>query len=419
MLEEIKAALYDYKATDQTRTMDAQFRGERITLQVLKLRPDSLFLNHNNSRIMVELEAHPEYDQVMANPTAPKSQLIIEALLRATPAYEQIREEVKQFKQREPGTLSVDGRVINGNTRLVALRELGWDGFDAGILPEQANDEDFKEIELGLQLVEFTKQRYSFVNRLRQFEIMLATKPIDEICKLMGWKQNKLKKFDEFKLMLEIVNEFDARGIPKVFFNTKEEYLKDLAGRIQTLNSQGKVAQATQLKGLRLLGMLAGNSKDEVRNIEGDFIEKHVLPRAESSPAALEIVTLGATEETPSDEFADLFPSPIDASKQIVDEAINIYKEAPDGDEFAALSDVFRLAGDDAVQANKRTSRNAMPQQMLTKVHSDINQVRAKLKELNDKGEISSVEATAFESALSKAKQALDVLEQDFQAFVD
>jgi hypothetical protein len=416
VLDEIKAALFDYKSQGETRTMDAQFRGERVTLQVIKLRPNNLFLNHKNSRIMVELEAHPDYEQVMSDPTSSSSQRIIESLLRATPDYATIRDEVKEYKQRDPGTISVDGRVINGNTRVAALRELGWDGFDAGVLPPTAQEEDFKEIELGLQLVEFKKQKYSFVNRLRQFEIMLSTKPTDEICRLMGWQRYKIQNFDEFKLMLEIVNEYESRGISKLFFNTKEEYLKDLASKVQSLNSQGKTAEAQKLKGLRLLGMISGNSKDEVRNIDSDFIEKFVLPRAEDTSEVLSLITEKADREN-ADEFEELFPKAKDESKAIVDRAIQIYTSDPTGELFTNLSDILRLAGDDAVQANRKNSRNALPEQSLTKIHSEINLLRAKIKDISDKGEIRSVDPELFSRNIEKIKNALDVLVADFNTF--
>jgi hypothetical protein len=365
---------------------------------------------------MVELEAHPDYEKVMDDPTSQSSQRIIESLLRATPDYEIIRDEVKEYKQRDPGTISVEGRVINGNTRLAALRELGWDGFDAGVLPPIAQEKDFKEIELGLQLVDFKKQKYSFANRLRMFEIMLTTKPTDEICRSMGWQRNKLKNFDEFKLMLDIVNEYESRGISKLFFNSKEEYLKDLAAKVQTLNSQGKFAEAQKLKSLRLLGMISGNSKDEVRNIDQDFIDKFVMPRAEDTS---EVMALFAqpTAQAEADEFNDLFPVAEDESKTLVDEAINLFKSDPDGDLFTNLSDILRLAGDDAVQANRKNSRNALPQQSLIKIHSDVNQLRAKIKDLSDKGEIESVDPDQFSRNIEKIRNAIDVLVTDFNNF--
>ena len=100
MLDLIKVALFDYESAREFRTMDAQFRGERTSLKVIKLRPKDVFLNHRNSRIMVELEGHPDYREVMDDPTSDKSQAIIEGLLRSTPAYEIIREEIREYKQR-------------------------------------------------------------------------------------------------------------------------------------------------------------------------------------------------------------------------------------------------------------------------------------------------------------------------------
>ena len=423
MLEHISAALYEYENNNNAkRRLDVIFRSNNIDVPVVNLRPEKLLYNHDNSRIRVELEAHPKFSNVMKDPTSSESQQVLEQLLRQTPAYETIKEEVKEFKQREPGTVSVDGRVINGNTRLAAIRELGWDGFDAGVLPETATDSDFKEIELGLQMVDFTKQKYSFINRLRLFEGLLETKPLEEICRLMGWKTNKTKEYDKFKLILSLVNDYAAQGVPKLFFDTKEEYLKNLAEKIQTYSAAGKTEEIVKIKNYRLAGMLCGNTKDEVREIETNFISKYLEPRLENSPLAVQIMETANTP-TKATEGGDLFGATHLENFGFVGEIIaRSNKEASSAADDSALNELraaFRLAGDDAVQDKKRTNLRAAPISMLTKVRSDTNSIRVKIKEIMLKGDLSTIDKTTFEEGLKKLRLEIDTLETEFSAFYD
>lgn len=423
MLEHISAALYEYDNNNNAnRRLDVIFRGNNMDVPVVNLLAEKLLYNHDNSRIRVELEAHPKFSNVMKEPTSLDSQQVLEQLLRQTPAYETIREEVKAFKQREPGTVSVDGRVINGNTRLAAIRELGWDGFDAGVLPDNSTDSDFKEIELGLQMVDFTKQKYSFINRLRLFEGLLETKPLEEICRLMGWKTNKAKEYNKFKLILSLVNDYAAQGVTKLFFDTKEEYLKNLAEKIQTFSAAGKTEEIAKIKNYRLAGMLCGNTKDEVREIETNFLSKYLEQRLENSPLAVQIM---ATANTPAKatEGGDLFGETVLANFGFVKEIITrSNKEASSATDDAALNELkaaFRLAGDDAVQDKKRTNLRAAPISMLTKVRTDTNSIRVKIKEIKLKGDLSTIDKATFEEGLKKLRLEIDTLETEFSTFYD
>ena len=422
MLEHIQATLYDYDRNAGTRRLDSLFRGEMVNLKVVSLRPSELSLNHQNSRIRVELEAHPRYEEVISEPQSPTSQAILAELLRRTPAYETIKSELKELKQREPGTVSVNGRVINGNTRLVAIRDLGWDHFDAGVLPDSATDEDFKEIELGLQLVMTTKQAYSFVNRLRLFEELLKDKPIDEICKLMGWRMKKTQEFDKFKLILSIVNEYANQGIPKTFFEAKEEYLKNLADRVKSLTESGRVADTQRIKDIRLIGMLCGSTKDEVREMEPDFIERFVDRRVEDSKEAKDILHPKDAEAPGKDDLEDLFPSVARPTSIAVSEVVRLISlEASAGASEASLDQLrvaVRLAGDDAVQAKKRSSMKTAPSQMLVTCQSDLNKIRVKIKELESKREsLSQDDVEAFNNGLRRVRLELETLEAEFSSF--
>lgn len=416
-MDHIQEALFEYEGNGLTRRVDIQYRAERINLKVVTLRPELLFLNHTNSRIRVELEAHPEYDLVMAYPQAERSQEIIASLLKATPEYGALRDQLNSLKQRNPGIVSIGGRVINGNTRLVALRELAIDGFDAGVLPASATEDDFKQIELGLQFVSLKEQKYSFVNQLRQFEIMLPDKPRAEIFELMGF--TKQSDFEEFSSSLSLVNEFSLRGIPKTFFNEKREYLKVLGTDIAKLRKEGKFAEADNVKEIRLIGMLCDASKDEVRNMHENFLDEYLKPRTSHSPSVAELFEkspdVGAKQT--AGPLDDLFPTDSANLASISDGILKLFLTDPEGDLASELAATVRLAGEDAIHAKKKTTRTQRPIQLITSIHRGINDARAKITDAVARDGADSLGIAELREATSEIITAAQTLLSELEAY--
>ena len=150
--EAIARALEAYSANGLTRTETIEYRGKSCNLEVVTISPEVPLLNPVNSRLRAQLREHPQNSLVATNPTSPEAQKILAGLLSSTEKFGELKAQLVDYGQQEPGIISREGLLVNGNTRLTAIRELGRQGFDVAVLPADATDDDFFQIEMALQL---------------------------------------------------------------------------------------------------------------------------------------------------------------------------------------------------------------------------------------------------------------------------
>ena len=142
----IERSLADYNAAGLNRRENIMYRGQWRNLEVIRVKPSLLLLNNNNNRLTAQLADHPLRQVVIEDPFSTQAQGVIEGLLSKTDKFQDLKNELKVLGQQNPGLISRDGLLINGNTRLVALRQLGEDGMDVAVLPGDATSEDFIDI---------------------------------------------------------------------------------------------------------------------------------------------------------------------------------------------------------------------------------------------------------------------------------
>lgn len=279
----IELALEDYDAQKMTRTETIEFRGVQRSLKVVKISPEVPLLNPRNSRLQAQLANHPSNFEVNSNPSLEKAQTILQELLSQTEKFNALKQQLEDYGQQEPGIISANGLLVNGNTRLAAVRSLGIDGFDVAVLPKDATDDDFFNIEMSLQLRNLIQQDYTFTNRLLLVGNHLRrTDNEDSTIRAMQWKRNGKQKLREHRGYLQLVEEIRQLN-PKLsysYFDTKEELIKNLYSHyISLLASSPKAAET--LKWTRIQAMLLGLNKDEVREIDEEFLLNEVLPAIE------------------------------------------------------------------------------------------------------------------------------------------
>lgn len=279
----IELALEDYEAQKMTRTETIEFRGIQRTLKVVTISPEVPLLNPNNSRLQAQLANHPSNSEMITNPFLSKAQTVLEELLSQTEKFSALKEQLVDFGQQEPGIISATGLLVNGNTRLAAVRSLGIDGFDVAILPKDATDDDFFNIEMSLQLRNLIQQDYTFTNRLLLVGNHLQrTDNEDSTIRAMQWKRNGKQKLREHRGYLQLVEEIRQLNpqLSYSYFDSKEELIKNLYSQYTILLASSPKAAET-LKWTRIQGMLLGLNKDEVREIDEEFLLTEVLPAIE------------------------------------------------------------------------------------------------------------------------------------------
>lgn len=137
-----------------------------IPLVVINAPIGIVRLNPHSHRIRAQISAHPKRKVIEDSPFSDEAQGVISSLLEATEGFEDLKTNLKEVEQREPGVITREGVLVNANTRAVALRKLGMTHIKVMVLPPGATPSQINELELRLQVARDYRQDYSFTNRL-------------------------------------------------------------------------------------------------------------------------------------------------------------------------------------------------------------------------------------------------------------
>lgn len=282
----IELELKGYADRNEVRRQNVEFRQENIPLEVVRINVDVPLLNHDNSRLRAQLSGHPQKGLVLQDPISSESQEVLASLLRATSQYKELCDQIDDMGQVEPGVITRDGMLVDGNTRLVALRDIGASAIDVAVLPLVANDSDFFDVEMSIQLRKLVHRDYTYTNLLLLVKSLTERFESNEaIFNALGWKKDKDKRLNSHLRWLDLVEEIRAEsGFDYPFFDDKQELIKNLDDRYQTL-LQEDPAQAEELKWNRIFALILGLNKDEIRAIDETFVGENVSEHLPGSEA--------------------------------------------------------------------------------------------------------------------------------------
>jgi hypothetical protein len=115
---------------------------------VVDLPIDVPLLWADSHRIRAELEA-PEFEFVRKERITAAAQTALHELWRkAHRKFDKLKESLEVEGQTEPGVITREGILINGNTRLVALRELGKQWIRVAVLDSDVHPFELADLEL-------------------------------------------------------------------------------------------------------------------------------------------------------------------------------------------------------------------------------------------------------------------------------
>jgi len=283
--EAIENAIDAYRTSGDKRTETIDFRGASKSFEVVRVGVNVPYLNHDNSRLRAQLKTHPKRDVVLNTPTSSEAQEILSELLRRTEKYKDLKTQLSDLSQKNPGVISRDGMLVNGNTRLVALRDIGASGIDVAVLSSDADSTDFFAIEMSLQLVDLVEQPYTFTNQLLLVDNLRSRFSKDEaIFKALNWQRNGPKRLAENLRWLALVEEIRrSTGYSYEYFDDKVEMIKNLDSSFQGLLTEDPNAAET-LKWNRVIGMVLGLNKDEIRAMGEEFVEERLVKSLDGKP---------------------------------------------------------------------------------------------------------------------------------------
>ena len=302
VVEKRLKALRSGSGVDETVTVE--WRGQQRPLEVISMPIKLLSYNPATHRVRAQRTLDPAKDKVLSDdPFGAKGQKYLHDLLRGDPAdpsktdpaFDALKDDLREHGQNDPGIITRSGVLINGNTRRAALSEIGEPDIRVGVLPEDAGFEDQQTVELSLQLRKDHRRDYSFMNSLLAIEERVQA----------GWAEDRIlrefrirkKTFERSRWILAAVQELIERSQVKgangkpvsmrlVDFETHQGKLEELYRSYTALKAKAP-ADAEALREQRLLAIALDKSKTDVRLIEPDFAKKYMpaLIRSNSKSA--------------------------------------------------------------------------------------------------------------------------------------
>ena len=412
----------EVKADSGDRNLTITFRGEAKSFPVITINPNVPLLNHDNSRLSAQLEGHPQAPLVHESPFSSDAQEVLAALLRRTEKFTTLRTELKDFGQLEPGVITRDGVLINGNTRLVAMRDIGADGYLVAVLPENATSEDFIEIEMDLQVRKLTHQDYTFTNELLLIDRYLKDHSDEDLFNRMGWKRGGLKKRQERERWLGLIREIRSLTDPPVsyeYFDHASEIIKNLDAKYEELKPYS-ISEAETMKWLRITGMFVGANKDQVRALDTDFVEDELLKRID--PKSQEF--LQQHSRPVDDDLGELLDGP-EETLDLRSVAAEVLEKSLNGDgtlsdealeEFAGLRTAIRRGADSQIDKEKRAKELKAPSDTLKEARLNLEDVVENLPYLFRE---TGFDAKQFQYEADKVTRAMKRLSDELKRLAD
>lgn len=272
-------------------TLTVEWRTQPLHVEVIDVPVESLYYNPGTHRIRAQRSHDPALDQSLdKDPWVPESQDYLHYLLQALPAdparrdpeFDNLLESLRVYRQNEPGLITRDGIVVNGNTRRAALKELGVANIRVGVLPESCTWDDINAVELSLQLRPDQRRDYSYINRLlameeqqllgrsladvaREFRIRVAS--CEQDLWILACLRDLIERSQDGKAQLRLLD-----------FEQHQEKLRELYRRY-VKETEANIDNAEVLKETRLVAIVLGFSKTDVRLIEPEFKDRYLDKR--------------------------------------------------------------------------------------------------------------------------------------------
>ncbi|WP_344447262.1 transcriptional regulator, partial [Kitasatospora nipponensis] len=261
-----------------------------------------LYYNPATHRIRAQMSHDPVLAEGLATqPWADESQQYLHRLLVGKPAspdetdpeFEALRASLETVDQQEPGLITHEGILVNGNTRAAALRNLNRPSIRVGVLPQSFTWDDINAVELALQLRPDKRRDYSYINRLLAMEEQeLSGRAAVDIARSF---HIQLKTFRQERWILGVIQEMITRSrtpegvqLSLADFEGHQENLKELHRNYVKAEATSR-EMAEQIKENRMAAIVLDFAKTRTRLIsdgfQGDYLDK-VLPESFSQNGA-------------------------------------------------------------------------------------------------------------------------------------
>lgn len=178
LAKQIETYISNLPQCKTNRIQVLEVAGKRCDLEVYRLPTDMLRYNIRNGRFAAEYkELRSKIGQDL-DPNDKKDAEQIKKLLleQDKNATKVLRDDLVRVGQKNPGVITYDGFVINGNRRMAIFQQLleetgedKWRYLEVSKLPKGTGEQDVWRIEAGLQFSREERLDYGPINRLLKF----------------------------------------------------------------------------------------------------------------------------------------------------------------------------------------------------------------------------------------------------------
>ena len=355
-------------------TLSIEWRGSQRIIPVIAMPVDLLSYNPSTHRVRAQRSLDAAKDRAIDDdPYGDLAQAYLHHLLMGDPAdpsktdpsFEALKEDLAEHGQTEPGIITRNGILINGNTRRAALKESGARDIRVAVLPTDAGLDDLASVELSLQLRREHKREYSFMNFLLAIDesVLSGQRPAD----IQKEFRIKAAKFERSRWILDFVNDAiersrtDSSSLRLIDFEQHQGKLEELYRKYAAAKPRDP-QKAEAIREQRLLALVLDKSKTDLRLIEDDFVEKFAKKALElSGPIEVESTSGGMIPGTsipttgPSPEIQKLRSL---ATKALRARAVTVSAGAPANEKAEAqgvLKDLDAVVDTGLDRAGKQT----------------------------------------------------------------
>ncbi|MFF0759492.1 transcriptional regulator [Streptomyces sp. NPDC003737] len=282
-------------------TLTVEWRGQPEHLEVIQVPAGNLYYNPATHRIRAQSGHDPKQAAALADdPWSSEGQAYLDRLLQVLPAdpartdpeFDELVGSLKEYGQTDPGLITREGILVNGNTRRAGLMQLYGPTHEmrVAVLPESCDWQDIAAIELSLQLRKEHRRDYSYINRLLAVqELVDQGTPLAVIASTFRTTAERCRQ-DQWVLanIKSLIERSRSAGgqLSLVAFEDQAEKFRELQ-RVYAKQYATNPEKAELLLENRLAAMLLGFAKTDVRFIDHDFNKRYLsktLP-AGSAPA--------------------------------------------------------------------------------------------------------------------------------------
>jgi hypothetical protein len=291
--ETIGRGLQEYRAhTGATRdTLRIPLRGSTL-LEVIEIPLGIPLLNAESFRIAPRLADHDSAELVRSDPLSDEAQRVVADLVRASHRHvDELKESLLNEGQDQPGVITPDGVLINGNTRCVLLRELVREGRSSAstlrvaVLPADVGPGEQLGLESVLQKQREYKDEYNLVSELMMIEKLYSSakmtdQQIATSLRTTGGAK-RVKELREVLVLMHRARNLSSTPMSLTAFVAEQdqrqnwlELLRDVREIEPTLGREGADAHIRRW----LLAYYSGNSSvHRLRSARGSWVEKEVI----------------------------------------------------------------------------------------------------------------------------------------------